>query len=143
MKRSMILTLVTCAMVLLISHPTVVVGKTTSSDVSKEMEEAWEVFKSYVVDQKNDALKHGDELLKKADAKIGELEDKAAEASGEAKAQYEKEIKHLKKKRTEAAEKLDALENSSADAWESTKDGFSKAYKDLYDAYKEAVGKFD
>jgi hypothetical protein len=112
------------------------------ASISKEMGEAWETFKSYVVDQKNDAVKHGNEMLEKADAEIEVLEGKAAKASGDAKAQYEKEIKNLKKKRAQAAVKLDDLENSSADAWDSTKDGFADAYKDLHDAYKEAVGKF-
>ena len=142
MVRSTTLLLVIGVMFFMISQPMAVFGKTSSSDVSKEMGEAWETFKSYVVDQKNDAVKHGNEMLEKADAEIEVLEGKAAKASGDAKAQYEKEIKNLKKKRAQAAVKLDDLENSSADAWDSTKDGFADAYKDLHDAYKEAVGKF-
>jgi hypothetical protein len=75
--------LVIVAMFLMLSQSMPVVGKTSSSDVSKEMDEAWEAFKSYVVDQKNDAVKHGNEILNKADAKIEELEGKAAKASGD------------------------------------------------------------
>jgi peptidoglycan hydrolase CwlO-like protein len=143
MIRSMTLMFVIVTMFFLISQPMPVVGKTSSSDVSKEMGEAWETFKSYVVDQKNDAVKHGNEMLKDADAEIERLEGKAAKASDDAKAQYEKEIKNLKEKRAAAAAKLDELQNSSADAWDSTKEGFAEAYKDLHDAYNEAVGKFE
>ena len=143
MVRSTTLLLVIGLMIFMISQPMAVFGETSSSDVSKEMGEAWETFKSYIVDQKNDALKHGNEMIEKADAEIEVLEGEAAKASGDAKAQYEKEIKNLKKKRAQAAIKLDDLENSSADAWDSTKDGFADAYRDLHDAYNEATAKFD
>ena len=142
MVRSTTLMIVIGVVFFMIAQPMAVFGKTSSSDVSKEMGEAWETFTSYVVYQKNDAVKHGNEMLKKTDAEIEVLEGKASKASGDAKAQYDKEIKNLKKKRAEAAVKLDKLENSSADAWDSTKDGFADAYKDLHDAYNEAVGKF-
>jgi uncharacterized protein YukE len=119
-----------------------VLSTSTSENVQKEMHEAWEAFKEYVVDQKQKAIVHGKELLQKADARIEELEGKADKASGETKTQYQKEIKVLKKKFANAAQKLDELENASADGWKSAKEGFTQAYKDLYDAYKAAVEKF-
>lgn len=143
MARSKTLMFLTFVMAFMILQPLTVVGKTSSSDVAKEMEEAWETFKSYVIDQKNDAVKHGNEMLDKADDEIEKLEKKASNAAGDAKVQYEKEVTKLKKKRAEAAVKLDELENSSEDAWDSTKDGFTKAYKDLQEAYDEAVDKFE
>jgi peptidoglycan hydrolase CwlO-like protein len=142
MVRSTRLMFIMGVLFFIISQPLSVVGKTSSSDVSKEMGEAWETFKSYVVDQKSDAVQYGKEMLKKADAEIEKLEGEAAKASGDAKVKYEKEIKNLKTKRANAAEQLDQLENSSADAWDSTKDGFADAYKDLHDAYTEAVDSF-
>ena len=95
-----------------------------------------------MVDQKDEAVADGNKLLKKADAKIDELEVDAAQASGDEKVEYEKSIKKLKEMRSDAAKKLDDLGNSSAEAWDSSKDGFAKAYKDLHDAYKDAAGKF-
>jgi len=71
------------------------------------------------------------------------MESKADKASDDTKAQYQQEIKDLKKKLANAAKKLDELEKSSEDTWDSTKDGFAEAYKDLYDAYHEAVKKFN
>jgi uncharacterized protein YukE len=143
MVKSTTLMIVIGAAVFMIAQPMTIFGKTSSSDVSKEMGEAWETFKSYVVEQKNDAVKHGNEMLEEADAKIDELEGKAVKASGDAKAQYEKEIKTLKKKRSDAADKLDELGSASADAWDSTKNGFAEVYQALYDAYREAMAKFD
>ena len=116
MARSKTLTLVTFVMVFMILQPLTVISKTSSSDVTKEMGEAWVTFKSYVIGQKNDAVKYGNDMLDKADAGLDKLETKASKASGDAKIQYEKEIAKLKKKRAEAAVKLDELEKSSEDA---------------------------
>lgn len=58
-------------------------------------------------------------------------------------AEYQKEIQSLKQKRANAAQKPDELEHASADSWDATKEGFVDAYKDLYDAYREAVEKFN
>lgn len=141
MVRSIISVLVVSAMISIFAHPAPVIGKTTSTDVSKKAHDAWETFKAYASDQKHTAVEHGKELLKDADNKIEEMEKKAAKASGDTKVQYEKSIEKLKKMRSNAAKKFDELENSSADSWESTKHGFAEAYKDLHDAYKEATDK--
>jgi hypothetical protein len=53
-------------------------------------------------------------LILVADGKIAQLEDKSAKASGDAKAQYEKEIKALKASRDKASAKLAEVEKSSA-----------------------------
>ena len=130
------------AMVIILSLSVPQIGQSASESAHKEMQEAWQVFKACLVDQKHKAIAHRKKLLHKADAKNQELEGDAAKASGDAKVEYEKTIKKLKEMRSDAAKKLDDLGNSSADAWDATKEGFAEAYKDLYDAYKEAVGKF-
>ena len=142
MVRSTVFILVIGAMFFMFVQLTPAIGQTTSSDVSKEAKEAWETFKAYMAHQKDEAVADGKSLLKKADAKIQELEGDTAKASGDAKVEYEKTIKKLKEMRSDAAKKLDDLGNSSADAWDATKEGFVEAYKDLYDAYKEVVSKF-
>jgi len=80
--------------------------------------------------------------VKEADTKIAELEDKSAKASGDAKAQYEKQIKNLKASRDNASARLTEMEKSSASAWDATKNGFADAYKDLHQAYGKAVEQF-
>ena len=142
MVKLKIFILVIGAVFFMFGQLTPAIGQTTSSDVSKEAKEAWETFKAYMAHQKDEAVADGKMLLKKADAKIQELEGDAAKASGDAKVEYEKTIKKLQEMRAHAAKKLDDLGNSSGDAWDSTKEGFVEAYKDLYEAYKEAISKF-
>jgi len=143
MVRSTILILVIGAMFSMFAYPTPVIGKTTSTDVSEKAHDTWETFKAYVIDQKHKAVEHGRELLKKSDTKIEEMESKAAKASDDTKAQYQESIKNLKKMRANASKKLYELDKSSASTWDSAKHGFAEAYKDLYDAYHEAVKKFN
>jgi Skp family chaperone for outer membrane proteins len=142
MVRLAMITFLIGAMLSMFAQPTPVTGKTTSADVLEQVDEAWQAFRSYMVQQKNEAVAEGKKLLKKADAKIQKMEGKPAKASGDAKAEYDASIKKLKERRAEAAKKLGDLGNASSNAWDSAKDGFAKAYKDLCDAYDEAAGKF-
>ena len=142
MKRATILLAVIAALVIAIPLSGPAIGETTSDELAKETKEAFEAFKAYMVDKKNDAVAHGKELLKKTDAEIDKLQAKADEASGDAKVAYEEEIDNLKEKRAAAAQKLDDLGDASADSWDDAKAGFTEAYKALYDAYKEAVANF-
>ena len=143
MLRPIILFVSIVAMIFILAQPIAVIAQSTSENVHKETTEAWDAIKAYMVDKKHEAFAHGKELLHKADARIEELEGEAAKASGDTKAQYQKEIKDLKKKRANAAKKLDELEKSSASTWDSAKHGFAEAYKDLLDAYHEAAKKFN
>ena len=143
MVRPIILLVSIVAMIFILAQPIAVIAQSTSENVHKETTEAWDAIKAYMVDKKHEAFSHGKELLHKADARIEELEGEAAKASGDTKAQYQKEIKDLKKKRANAAKKLDELEKSSASTWDSAKHGFAEAYKDLLDAYHEAAKKFN
>jgi len=123
-------------------HVAATAAQTTSADVSKKTGEAWDTIKAYGADKQKEAVAHGKELMKDAGAKIAQLEDKSAKASGDAKARYEKEIKALKASRDQASAKLAEMEKSSASAWDATKNGFADAYKDLHQAYGRAVAQF-
>jgi len=142
MKRASILLAVIAALVIAIPLSGPAIGETTSDELAKETKEAFEAFKAYMIDKKNDAVAHGKDLLKKTDAEIDILQAKADEASGDAKVAYQKEIENLEQKREVAAKKLDELGDASADSWDDAKDGFTEAYKALYDAYKDAVANF-
>ena len=117
-------------------------AQTTAADVSKKTGEAWDTIKAYGSDKQKEAVAHGKQLMKEADDKIAQLEAKSAKAFGDAKAQYEKEIKALKASRDQASAKLAEMEKSSASAWDATKKGFADAYKDLHQAYGKAVAQF-
>jgi len=130
-------------MIFILAQPMAVIAQSTLESVHKETTEAWNSIKAYMIDKKHEAFAYGKELLHKAVAKIEELGGEAAKVSDDTKAQYQKEIKELKKKRSNASKKLDELEKSSASTWDSAKHGFAEAYKDLYDAYKDATEKFE
>jgi hypothetical protein len=117
-------------------------AQTTAADVSKKTGDAWDTIKAYGADKQKEAVAHGKELMKEAGAKIAQLEDKSAKASGDAKVRYEKEIKALKASRDQASAKLAEMEKSSSSAWDATKNGFANAYKDLHQAYGRAVEQF-
>jgi len=117
------------------------VAQTTAKDVSKKTAEAWDAVKAYTVDKQKDAVAYGRKLVRETDAKISALEREAATASGEIKAQRDRDIKELKAKRAQAAKKLDEMGKATASAWDSAKDGFADAYKDLHQAYDKAVKK--
>src|SRR5262245_43784853 len=130
------------ATLVVILHQTAPAVGQTAQDVSKKTAEAWETVKGYTVEKKNDAVAYGQNLVRDTDAKIKELEAKAAKASGDTKALYDREIKNLKAKRAQASQKLDEMGKASGAAWDSAKNGFADAYKDLHQAFEKAVAQF-
>jgi len=80
MVRSTILILV-IGVISIFTFQFTAIGETTSSDVSEKSHQTWETFKAYVIDQKHEAVGHGKDLLKKADARIDEMKGKAAKAA--------------------------------------------------------------
>ena len=142
MKRATIFLTLIIAFLIAVPLTGSAIAETTSDELAKETKEAYEAFKAYMIDKKNDAVAHGKDLLKKTDAAVDQLQVKADEASGDAQKTYQESIDDLKEKRAVAAEKLDNLGNASADSWDDAKEGFTEAYEALYDAYKKAVANF-
>jgi len=127
MKHATILLALLTALAITIPLAGPAVGGSTSDDLAKETKEAAEAFKNYMIDKKNDAVKHGQDLLEKTDAEIGKLETEAAEAADETETAYEETIDDLKEKRAIAGEKLDELGDASAESWDDAKEGFTEA----------------
>jgi septal ring factor EnvC (AmiA/AmiB activator) len=75
-------------------------------------------------------------------AEIDKLQAKAAEASADARKDYEDQVAELRKQQDEAREKLKELDEASDDAWEDIKDGVEKAWDKLGDAVKSARERF-
>jgi uncharacterized protein YukE len=142
MIRTGLLLTVAAVLLLAIPQPHMTMAGTTSEDVTQKTHEALETLKAYMVEKKSDAVAYGKTLLAKMDAEIEELQNKAAGATGDAKAAYQEAIEDLKQKRAEAAKKLDALGHASAESWDDAKAGFSEAYKALYEAYRKALANF-
>jgi hypothetical protein len=116
-------------------------AQSAASSVAKESGEAWDAVKAYTVEKKNDAVAFGKKIVGETDAKIKDLESKAAQSTGEVKAAHEKNLQDLKLKRAQAAARLDEMGQATGAAWDATKQGFADAYKDLRQAYDKAAEK--
>ena len=73
MTRTTIITALIVPLLVAIPLTGPALGETTSQDLAKETKEAFEAFKAYMIDKKNDALAHGKVLLDKTDAEIDRL----------------------------------------------------------------------
>ena len=143
MKRTLTLTLFVIAFLMAAPLPELAIAGTSYQDVTQKTEETLQTFKAYLLEKKKEAVAHGKALLEKTDGEIDALSAKADDASGDAKDAYHEAIDNLKQKRAVAAKKLDELGDASEDSWDAAKQGFTEAYKALYDAYREALGKFN
>ena len=143
MVKTTILMILIIPLMVAFTKPNLSAAAESTSSLAVTAEETLKTIKSYLAEKKDDALKHGQALLAKTDTEIEKLEADAAKASGETRKAYDQELKSLKQKRAEASKKLDELANASTNSWDSAKQGFAEAYKALYDAYKEALAKFE
>ena len=69
--------------------------------------------------------------LDELNLKYKALEQRAAEAKGDAKKELDEKVKVAKAKRDAAAKKLDELKEAGADRWEKVRDGVGTAFDDL------------
>ncbi len=86
-----------------------------------------------------------DEYLDKFKAKLDEwnadidkLEAKAREAQADAQAQYESQLKALRKMRDDALEQYNQVQNAAVDAWDAMAQGAEKAWQSWMDAFEDA-----
>jgi len=139
MTRRVALSILAGALAVVLPQP---VLAQTAKDVQQKAADTWEAFKDYTHAKKDDAVTHGKQLMRETDAKITQLEGKAAQASGDARVAYEQEIKALKVKRDAMGKKLEAMGEASVSSWDAIKQGFADAYQDLHQSYEKAVVQF-
>ncbi|MFI5373539.1 MAG: hypothetical protein ACHQ8D_02760 [Candidatus Rokuibacteriota bacterium] len=113
--------------------------QTTGKDVGQKATETGEAIRDYSVEKKDEAVAHAKQLAADLDARIKELEARAAKETGEAKAKAQAQLKDLRAKRAEASRKLGELSRASKASWERAKEGFANAYRDLATAYDRAA----
>ncbi|MBI2278131.1 MAG: hypothetical protein HYU74_12325 [Dechloromonas sp.] len=122
--------------------PPVLAAEPPKAAEASQASEAWDNIRAYTLEKKTEAVAYGKKLMKETDARIDQLEVKAAQASGDAKVQYQKEMQELKAMRAKTAAKLDTMAKETGAAWDDTKQGFADAYKDLQHAYNKAARRF-
>ncbi len=87
-------------------------------------------------------IKKLEEKLLEYDAKLTELEAKAADMREEMKTEYLSQIDSLETKREELAAKYEKLKVSGEQAWDEIKTGTEKAWDELEEAIEKAVAHF-
>jgi hypothetical protein len=131
---------------LLMSSPwTVIAGDqahpSTTDRMVRDTKEAVQATKQYTIQQKEAFQKVIRAELNEMQVKIADLQKKTSAASMEARAEMQKAIQDLEKKKDEARKKLDEVNESTTSAWSTLKDGMAIAVEDLKKTYKEAVSK--
>ena len=74
--------------------------------------------------------------LNELDAKLADLNARAARATGDAKAELDKKAAEAKVKREAAAERLEELQTAGSERWEKIKVGVGNALDDLRRAFE-------
>ncbi|MEO7244595.1 MAG: hypothetical protein ABIX12_05555 [Rubrivivax sp.] len=111
----------------------------TLSAVAADAPSAWQEFKNFTVQQKDQAVQEAKKLVDVSEKKIDELGAQARKSGADSKAAHRQNMKELEAKKAQARVELDKLEKAGGDAWDATKTGFSNAYRDLASAYRKAV----
>ena len=80
--------------------------------------------------------------LKEWKTKIDMLEEKAAKATGETKAEMMRSIEELRQNKKLVKEKWNALQKESGIAWDTMKEGVEKAASELKSALDKVISRF-
>jgi hypothetical protein len=75
-------------------------------------------------------------------AEIDMLQAKAAEASADARIEYERQVEALRKQQADAREQLRDFNEASGEAWKDLAGGLEKAWNDFADSVRKATGRF-
>lgn len=75
-------------------------------------------------------------------ADIDKLKAQAAEASADARIEYEKQIAELRAQRDTFEEKLKEIRNANEDAWRDMSAGFEQAWKNMSAAFEQAMTRY-
>lgn len=80
--------------------------------------------------------------LREWKAKIEMLEEKAAKATGETRAELLRAIGELRQKKEMVKEKWAVLQKESGAAWDKMREGLDRAVSELKDALDKAISRF-
>jgi chromosome segregation ATPase len=114
----------------------------SKADVKKETKEAYDATKVYSQEQMQAFREQTETRLAEYKKEIDQLQAKAEQLGGDAKAKAEQQLTALRQKQDEVSEKLKELGSSSESAWGQIKSGIEAAMEDLGNAYKKAAAEF-
>lgn len=107
--------------------------------VTKEAQETLEATVEYTAQQKEAFQRKAHEELAAIQKQIIALKGKAGDASASTRAELQKSINELEKKKDAAKNKLDELRSATDAKWTDMKAGMSSALEELKGSYRKAM----
>ncbi len=139
MKKNMNLLVFVAAASMLVSANGVLAA--SGEETKKEVKEAAVAIKDYTVEQKDQAVKKGKELLEKLDSNMdgweGRMKEKWDKLQRASKDNYEVSKESLAKQRAELSVMLEKMKDNSGEAFGDVKGGFMDAYNALNEKLKK------
>ena len=114
-------------------------GRVTGDTVIREAQEAVTATKDYTIQQKDAFQRKVQAELDEVQVRIAQLRGQVKHASGEARADIQKAIGKLEKKKDLAKKKAEAIHSATASSWEQVKLKTAAAMDDLRDSLKRAL----
>jgi hypothetical protein len=111
----------------------------TGDTVIRETQEAATATKDYTIQQKDAFQRKVQTELDEMKVRIRQLRGQVKHASTEARADLQKAIKGLEKKKDLASKKVEAIHSATASSWEQVKSKTEAAMDDLRDSLKRAL----
>jgi DNA anti-recombination protein RmuC len=113
--------------------------KTSADKVTKETQEAIEATKEYTAQQKDAFQRKAQEELMVIQRHIIRLRKKMTEASESTRAELQKSLSELEKRKDSVREQLDELKGATGAKWHEVKDGMNKALNELKHSYQDLL----
>lgn len=107
--------------------------------IAKEAKETLEATKQYTIEQKEAFQRKAHEELAVVQKQIGALREKGHEVSTATRAELQKSINELEKKKDAAKRELEQLKTVTDSKWAAMKANVSSALDDLKSSYQKAV----
>ena len=114
----------------------------TGKTVIRETQEAVTATKDYTIQQKDAFQRKVQTELDEMQVRIMQLRGQVTHASAEAKADIQKAIGELEKKKDLAEKKAQDIHSATASSWEQVKSKTSAAMDDLRDSIKRTLSYF-
>ena len=114
----------------------------TSDTVIRETQEALTATKDYTIQQKDAFQRKVQSELDEIQVRITQLRGQVKHSSAEARADFQKAISELEKKKDLAEKKAQDIRSATASSWEQAKSKTAAAMDDLRDSLKRTMSQF-
>lgn len=117
------------------------VSSAGTETITKEAKETLEATKQYTIEQKETFQRKAQEELAVVQKQINQLRGKGHEVSAAARAELQKSIDELEKKKDAAKHELEQLRMVTDSKWAAMKTNVNSALEDLKSSYQKALSR--